>query len=132
MKKLVMFGVLGVASVLAFASISGALATGSNTSTASPVADPSVSPTSASQDIPFGIGTKSWADIGAEEFANLPAGTRIEDCSPEHKRMPMDLRMESGPGGPAGHYLLSDGRCAFDPSAKQIPTRQDNVDPKVP
>ena len=80
---------------------------------------------------PSYIAGKTWADLGAEEYASLPAGTQIVDCTPTHKRMPPGAIFESGPGAsmlnPGLHYLI-DGRCAFDPSALGKPMSNDSVD----
>lgn len=81
-------------------------------------------------DSPSFIAGKSWADLGAEEFATLPTGTQIVDCNPTQPRMPPDSMFESEPGvasNPGLHFLI-DGRCAFDPSAVGKPIRNDSVD----
>lgn len=123
-----MFGILGVASSLAVASISGALAAGSASS--SSISGVAVSSTSNS-----GIAGKSWANIGAEEFAGLPAGTLIVDCYPDVKQLPPGGLASRSPGFFAEHpgfHFLIDGRCALDPSATPIPIRSDSLDPHVP
>ena len=81
-------------------------------------------------DSPSNIPGKTWADLGAEEFASLPAGTQIVDCYPNQKRMPPDVMIAGGVGGPSnpGLHFLIDGRCAFDPSALGKPMRYDSVD----
>lgn len=81
-------------------------------------------------DSPSYIAGKSWADLGAEEFASLPAGTQIVDCFPTQKRMPPDMMFAGGAGGPSnpGLHFLIDGRCAFDPSVTGKPMRNDSVD----
>jgi hypothetical protein len=133
LKKLVKLGsvrtlvVIGVGGFVAFAAIGVALATDSNTT------NPSPGPTASSSN--FGIGGKTWASIGAEEFATLPKGTLIVDCFPNQKQLPAGSRFESNPGLTQmrpGLHFLSDGRCALDPNATPIPIRQDNVDPKFP
>jgi hypothetical protein len=119
--------VIGVGGFVAFAAIGVALATDSNTT------NPSPRPTASSSN--FGIGGKTWASIGAEEFATLPKGTLIVDCFPNQKQLPAGSRFESNPGLTQmrpGLHFLSDGRCALDPNATPIPIRQDNVDPKFP
>lgn len=81
-------------------------------------------------DSPSYIPGKTWADLGAEEFASLPAGTQIVDCTPTQKRMqPGAVSSHSvGPSLNPGFHTLIDGRCAYDPSATQKPFREDNVD----
>lgn len=90
------------------------------------------SPPKASTDMansPSGIAGKSWADLGAEEFAALPEGTQIVDCTPTEKRMPAGAVGSGGPNlyNPGLHDLI-DGRCAYDPSAVAKLFREDNVD----
>lgn len=80
------------------------------------------------------IAGKSWADLGAEQFAALPAGTQIVDCTPTEKRMPPGVMIAGGTGpllNPGLHFLI-DGRCAFDPSAIPTPMRYDSVDGTIP
>ncbi len=77
-----------------------------------------------------GIAGKTWADLGAEQFAALPAGTQIVDCTPTQQRMlPGAVSSNSvGPSLNPGLHFLIDGRCAYDPSATAKPFREDNVD----
>lgn len=79
---------------------------------------------------PSGIAGKSWADLGAEEFAALPPGTQIVDCTPTEKRMPAGAVITGtvGPSLNPGFHTLIDGRCAYDPSAIPKPFREDSVD----
>jgi len=81
-------------------------------------------------DSPSYIAGKTWADLGAEEFAALPAGTQIVDCTPTEKRMqPGAVSSNSvGPSLNPGLHFLIDGRCAYDPSAIAKPFREDSVD----
>ncbi len=79
---------------------------------------------------PSSIAGKTWADLGAEEFAALPAGTQIVDCTPTQKRLQPGA-VSSNSAGPSlnpGLHFLIDGRCAYDPSAIAKPFREDNVD----
>lgn len=79
---------------------------------------------------PSSIVGKSWADLGAEEFAALPPGTQIVDCTPTEKRMPPGAVFTGSTGSqlnPGLHFLI-DGRCAYDPSAIPMPMREDSVD----
>lgn len=94
-----------------------------------PIEPPSVAKVD-TPDSPSFIAVKSWADLGAEEFASLPVGTQIVDCWPTQKRMPPDTMFGGVVGGatnPGLHFLI-DGRCAFDPSAVGKPMRNDSVD----
>ena len=118
---------IGVGGFLAFTAVSLALATESNTTNPNPGTAVSSSN--------FGIAGKSWTSIAAEEFATLPKGTAIVDCSPNQKRLPAGANFETSGAYMQMHpglYFLSDGTCALDPNATLIPMRQDNVDPKVP
>lgn len=81
-------------------------------------------------DSPSSIAGKTWADLGAEEFAALPADTQIVDCAPTQKRMQPGA-VSSNSAGPSlnpGLHFLIDGRCAYDPSAIAKPFREDSVD----
>lgn len=81
-------------------------------------------------DSPLGMAGKTWADLGAEEFAALPAGTQIVDCIPTQKRMQPGA-VSSNSAGPSlnpGLHFLIDGRCAYDPSAIAKSFREDSVD----
>lgn len=116
-------GFVVLIAMLVVAGVSGALA--DNLSSSKP--DPSIT----SQSSNSGIGGKSWAAIGAEEFASLPKGTSIVDCFPDQKQLPAGSRFEMNPGLMQMHpglHFLSDGRCASNPNAISIPMRQDNVD----
>lgn len=134
--------VIGVlVSPLVIFGIGSALALDSNSDTKTvPIDPPSVTrtvpiePPSVARvdtpDSPSYIAGKSWADLGAEEFASLPVGTQIVDCFSTQPRMPPDAMFESGPGvatNPGLHFLI-DGRCAFDPSVTGKPIRNDSVD----
>lgn len=109
--------------------LGGALALDSNSGTRIvPVATPSAARVD-TPDSPSSIAGKTWADLGAEEFAALPAGTQIVDCTPTEKRMPPGAIIAGGPNlmNPGLHFLI-DGRCAYDPSAIARPFREDSVD----
>ncbi len=83
-----------------------------------------------SPDSPSGIAGKTWADLGAEEFAALPSGTQIVACTPTQKQLQPGAVSSNGAGpslNPGLHFLI-DGRCAYDPSAIAKPFREDNVD----
>ena len=78
----------------------------------------------------------TWSAIAAEELAHLPAGTQIVDCAPGLPRLLPGLRLNRPLGffqEHPGFHTLSDGRCAFDPSAPPpAPIRDDSVDPTLP
>jgi len=87
-----------------------------------------------SVDSPSGIAGKSWADLGAEQFAALPSGTQIVDCTPTEKRMAPGAIIAGSTGlqlNPGLHFLI-DGRCAYDPIAIPMPIREDSVDGTFP
>lgn len=113
--------VVGVGTMLITAGVGGALALNSNTSVRVDTVDSS-----------SGIVGKSWADLGAEQFAALPAGSRIVDCLPTVKRYPPGAITSKALGffeQHPGFYFLIDGRCALDPNAISTPMRVDNLDP---
>lgn len=81
------------------------------------------------------IAAKSWADLGAEQFAALPAGSQIVNCTPSQKLMQPGVTSTPAAGSPQldpGFHFLSDGRCAFDPSALPNPMRVDWVGSSQP
>lgn len=121
LKSVRFFTIVGVGTVLITAGVGGALALNSNQSAKFDTVDS-----------PSGIAGKSWADLGAEEFATLPIGSRIVDCLPTVKRYPPGVIPSQSPSFTAlnpGRHLLLDGRCALDPSVVPIPMRVDNLDP---
>jgi hypothetical protein len=82
-----------------------------------------------------GIVGKSWADLGAEQFAVLPSGSKIVDCLPTQKRFPPGAITSQAPGffeQHPGFYFLIDGRCALDPSAIATPMRVDWLEGSPP
>ena len=104
--------------------VGGALALNSNTGTRVDTVDSS-----------SGIPGKSWADLGAEQFAALPAGTQIVNCTPTQKQMQPGVVIAPAAGSPQldpGFHFLIDGRCAFDPSALPTPMRVDWVEGTQP
>lgn len=81
-----------------------------------------------------GPGT-AWDALAAEELARLPPGTQIVDCAPGLPQLPPGVRLSRQLGffqEHPGFHTLSDGRCAFDPTAIPAPIRDDTVDPSVP
>ena len=119
--------VVGAGTVLIGAGVGAALAVDSNNSVSNARVE-SVNSCS-------GVVGKSWSDLGAEQFAGLPTGSRIVDCLPTQKRF--------GPGAitsgvpdffvehPGFHFLI-DGRCALDPNAVSTPMRIDSLDSPAP
>lgn len=82
-----------------------------------------------------GVSGKSLSDIASEQLASLPTGTKIVDCWPGVKQLPLGLTLSTPPGFAQrnpGFYMLSDGRCALDPNANPTPMRVDNLDPPTP
>lgn len=123
----VRFIVVGAGTVLIGAGVGAALAVDSNNSVSNARVD-SINSSS-------GVVGKSWSDLGAEQFAGLPTGTRIVDCTPTQKQLSPGVIASGAPGffveHPGFHFLI-DGRCALDPNAVSSPMRVDNADPSVP
>ena len=67
----------------------------------------------------------------AAELKDLPSDTKVVACAANVPKLPAGVTYSQVPGyheAQPGRYLLTDGHCAFSPSATPIPVREDTVD----